>query len=176
MKWNIDHVGITVPDLDQAVEFFVSALGCELVLRAGPDADVGYIWPGETEPEESVCRLAILTHDSQHNIELLEYRNTSGAASSEHPRPSQTGGYHLAFHVEDMQSAIERLTAFDGVRVMGKVLTEPSGPLEGLDWVYLMTPWGMVIELLRWMPGLPYEGATDARLVPPAFRRATTGA
>ncbi|MDI9978693.1 VOC family protein [Rhodococcus sp. IEGM 1307] len=171
MQWAVDHVGFTVPDLDQAVDFFVSALGCEVVLRSGPDPNVGYIWPGESEAEAAVVRLAVLTHASQHNIELLEYKNTS--ATSVAPRPSQPGGCHLAFYVEDVQAAVDHLTQFDGVRMMGQVMTEESGPIEGLDWVYILTPWGMAIELLRWMPGLPYEATTEARLVSPAFLAAT---
>ncbi|OUS83509.1 VOC family protein [Rhodococcus sp. NCIMB 12038] len=175
MQWAIDHVGFTVPDLDQAVDFFVSALGCELVLESGPDSNVGYIWPGESRPDEAIVRLAVLTHESRHNIELLEYKGAGADNSSLAPRPSQPGGCHLAFYVEDVQAAVDHLKQFAGVRVLGTVLTEESGPIEGLDWVYVLTPWGMAIELLHWVPGLPYEATTSARLVPPAFLRGDAG-
>ncbi len=32
----VDHVAFNVPDLDEAVSFFTSALGCELLARGGP--------------------------------------------------------------------------------------------------------------------------------------------
>jgi len=35
----IEHVGLTVPDLDRAVEFFVDVLGCEFVFDGGRFAD-----------------------------------------------------------------------------------------------------------------------------------------
>ena len=31
-----DHVGFTVPDIDQATDFFVNILGAELVYKLGP--------------------------------------------------------------------------------------------------------------------------------------------
>src|SRR5581483_995903 len=71
---SIDHVGFTVPDLDEAVEFFCDVLGCELVLREGTYDNCGYVWPGESEPERATVRLAILRHGDSHNVELLEYR------------------------------------------------------------------------------------------------------
>ncbi|MEV6606268.1 VOC family protein [Kutzneria sp. NPDC051319] len=37
----VDHIGVTVPDLDQAHEFFVGVLGCEYMYRLGPYRDDG---------------------------------------------------------------------------------------------------------------------------------------
>jgi len=31
-----DHVGVTVPDMDQATAFFTDVLGCQLAYTAGP--------------------------------------------------------------------------------------------------------------------------------------------
>ena len=31
-----EHIGFTVPDLDQAERFFVEVIGCELVYSLGP--------------------------------------------------------------------------------------------------------------------------------------------
>lgn len=50
-----DHVGMAVPDLDQAVEFFVDALGFDVVITAGPYDDFGYVWPGDSGPSEARC-------------------------------------------------------------------------------------------------------------------------
>lgn len=169
---SIDHVGITVPDLDEAIDFFVDAFGCEVVFRAGPYENVGYVWPGESEPEVVTVRLAVLTHGGAHNLEFLEYRPAGERHEWKPGRPSQPGGFHLAFWVEDARAALECLRAIDGVQVMGEVEAEQGGPIDGLDWVYLLTPWGMAIELLNWEPGrLPYEQQTSARMIPPAHLR-----
>jgi catechol 2,3-dioxygenase-like lactoylglutathione lyase family enzyme len=171
VKRSIDHVGFTVPDLDQAVEFFRDGLGCELVLTEGTYDNCGYIWPGESEPEKATVRLAILRHGDSLNIELLEYREPESGVRDDPPRPSERGAGHLAFHVDDIESAASELSARDGVRMLGAIETE-TGAMAGLKWVYAMTAWGMVVELINWPIGMPYEQTTSARLVPPRWRGA----
>jgi catechol 2,3-dioxygenase-like lactoylglutathione lyase family enzyme len=170
MKWSFHHVGLAVPDLDQAVDFFQNALGCDVVMRSDPYENVGYVWPGEDSPEPATVRLAILTHGGTQNIELLEYRNKPSGPEPTAPRPSDRGTGHLCFDVEDVQAAVDHLMSWEGVQVLGAVDTETEGPLAGLDWVYLSTPWGLAIELVRWVPGLPYEQTTSARLVAAPWR------
>jgi catechol 2,3-dioxygenase-like lactoylglutathione lyase family enzyme len=165
LDWAVDHAGFTVPDLDEAVEFFCAAFGCELVLRAGPYDSVGYIWPGEPEAEPATLRLALLRHGA-HNLELLEYRGCAAQLSAP-PRPSEPGSGHIAFYVDDVSAALEELGALPGVRILGPVITEQEGPLTGLDWVYVLTPWGMLVELIRWPLGMPYERTTSSRLAAP---------
>jgi hypothetical protein len=87
------------------------------------------------------------------------------------PRPSERGAGHLAFYVDDIQSALDELSARDGVQVLGAIETE-TGAMAGLKWVYVMTPWGMVLELINWPLGMPYEETTAIRLVPPPVVRA----
>ncbi len=166
MQFVIDHVGFNVPDLDEAVEFFCNALGCELVLEDGPADNCGYLWPGETEPERAKVRWAVLRHGESHNIELLEYLEPELGTRFDPPRPSERGAGHLAIYVDDIDAAVRELSAWRGVEVLGAVGTE-TGLMAGLRWVYLMTPWGMVVELVNWPKGMPYEETTSARLVPP---------
>jgi catechol 2,3-dioxygenase-like lactoylglutathione lyase family enzyme len=167
--WAVDHIGFTVPDLDRAVALFCDVLGCELVLRAGPYEDAGYRWPGEEEPEHVSLRLAIVRH-AAHNVELLEYRRAPVPTGAAHLRPSAPGSAHLALHVNDVGAAAELLRTEAGAQILGPVTTETGGPMEGLEWVYALTPFGMVIELIRWQPGMPYERFTQARLAgPPAL-------
>ncbi|MEU1953517.1 VOC family protein [Nocardia rhamnosiphila] len=165
----VDHIGLTVPDLDQAIAFFVELFGCEVVYTAGPYDNVGYIWTGEDEPEPARVRLAVLTHNRSHNFELLEYRSDTTPDRSEPPRPSSPGGAHIAFYVEDIEGTVERLKSHPDIHFLGALEREVGGPIHGLDWVYVRTPWGLVIELLHWRHGLPYEEKTTARLVPPPW-------
>jgi catechol 2,3-dioxygenase-like lactoylglutathione lyase family enzyme len=171
----IDHVGLTVPDLDEAIEFFVTVFGCETVFRAGPYANVGYFWDGEDAPESATVRLAVLTHNGTHNIELLEYTNKPRTAQGSAPRPSDPGGAHLAFYVDDIEGVVEKLKLIPGVRLLGPIDREQDTPIGGTDWIYTRTPWGLVVELLRYQPGLPYEATTDKRLVMPPWLRGDIG-
>jgi hypothetical protein len=84
-------------------------------------------------------------------------------------RPSEPGSAHIAFYVSDLEAALDDLRAHAGVEVLGEVQIEHDGPMQGLEWVYALLEWGMVIELIRWPPGMPYERCTNARLAgPPA--------
>lgn len=165
----VDHVGYTVPDLDQALDLFINVFGCELVFMGGPYDDAGYIWPGETSPAATPMRLAVITHGGTINIELLEYDNPS-QEGAESPRPCERGGCHICFYTDNIEEAAEALRKREDIRVMGTVEKEDSGAIKGADWIYMVTTWGLVIELMRWEPGrLPYEKDTDARLVPPPW-------
>jgi hypothetical protein len=74
--------------------------------------------------------------------------------------------------VEDIEAVTEILKKRDDVLVMGEVEKEIGGAISGTDWVYTVTTWGLVIELIRWEPGeLPYEETTSERLVPPPWKR-----
>lgn len=36
-----------VPNLEEAIDFFVKAFDCEHVITGGPYDNVGWVWPGE---------------------------------------------------------------------------------------------------------------------------------
>lgn len=166
---SVDHIGYTVPDLDKAIELFVDAFGCQIVFMGGPYDDAGYVWPGESEPAKTPMRCALLTHGGTTNIELLEYQNKE-QENAVPPRPCERGGAHICFYSEDIEEAINKLRKRDDVLVMADVEQEEGGAIDGAYWVYTVTTWGLVIELMKWEPGtLPYEKNTDVRLVTPPW-------
>ncbi len=165
----VDHIGYTVPDLDMAIELFVDVFGCQVVFMGGPYDDAGYVWPGEKEPAKTPMRCALLTHSGTMNIELLEYDNPS-QIDVVPPRPCEKGGAHICFYAENIEEVVKILRQREDVLVMGDVEKEVGGAIGGADWIYTVTTWGLVIELMRWEPGkLPYENTTDVRLVPPPW-------
>jgi catechol 2,3-dioxygenase-like lactoylglutathione lyase family enzyme len=172
----IDHIGLTVPDLDRAVAFFSDVFGCELVFYTGPYDDVGFVWPGDSESEKLSLRIAVLTHNGTNNIELLEYTNrTVAPTSTVAPRPADPGGMHLAFYVDDIYQFEQQLQDRSDVRFLTPVTVEEGTPIAGTDWAYLLTDWGLTIELIRWQPGtLPYEQTTHRRMIPPTWLSASS--
>lgn len=165
----VDHVGYSVPDLDQALDLFVNVFGCQIAFMGGPYDDAGYVWPGETEPEKTPMRLAVVTHGGTMNIELLEYDNPS-QKDVVPPRPCEKGGAHICFYCEDIEGVAEVLRNREDVLVMGDVEQEEGGAIDGAYWIYTVTTWGLVIELIRWEPGkLPYEKNSSVRMVPPKW-------
>ena len=163
-----DHIGFTVPDLDQAVDFFVNVLGCEPFYDLGPfkfDDD----WMAEhldVHPRAVMERLKFLRCKNGSNFEIFEY--SSPGQNRRQPKNSDVGGHHLAFYVDDMDAAVTYLRAQQGVRILGTPTVRDAGPSAGQTWLYFQTPWGMQLELVCYPDGKGYEKDTDRRLWHPA--------
>lgn len=162
-----DHIGFTVPDLDQAVRFFVDVIGCEAFYDLGPfqsDSD----WMAEhlnIHPRAVMKRLKFLRCRNGSNFEIFEYESPDQNRTQ--PRNSDVGGHHLAFYVDDMAAALEHLRKH-GVRILGEPTVRESGPSGGQTWVYFLSPWGMQLELVSYPRGKAYERDTPRRLWHPA--------
>ncbi|MEJ8642004.1 VOC family protein [Streptomyces sp. MS1.HAVA.3] len=136
----VGHVGYTVPDLEQAVAYFTGPMGGELVYREQFAADAGFAARqlGVDQPiarDTAVIRLGPVT-----NLELSQY--TAADQRTELPRNSDVGGHHLAFFVDDVESAAAWLRDVPGTEVLGEPqLIEDGGPIHGDRWVYFRGPW-----------------------------------
>lgn len=164
-----DHIGFTVPDLDEAIRFFVDVIGCEPFYELGPFQDEAGDWMRthlNVHPRTVMRRLKFLRCKHGSNFELFEYEAPD--QRREQPRNSDVGGHHLAFYVDDIDAAVAYLKA-RGVRVLGAPTVRTSGPNAGQTWVYFLSPWGMQLELVSFPDGKGYERETDARLWHPAF-------
>lgn len=161
-----DHVGLTVPDLDEATRFFVDILGAEQFYDLGPiaTADEWMETHLGVSREARVERLRFLRLGSGLNVELFEY--TAPSQRREPPANSDIGGHHLALYVDDIDAAVAFLLKA-GVEVMGEPTVRTSGPSAGQTWVYFRAPWGLQLELVCYPGGKAYERSTDARLWDP---------
>ena len=161
-----EHIGFTVPDLEQAERFFVDVIGCELVYSLGPyraDDD----WMSDhlgVHPRSVMRELRFFRCGVGPNFEIFEYEAADEARPQ--PRNSDIGGHHLAFYVDDFDAALAHLVA-NGVTVLGSP-TRSTGPSEGQRWVYFLTPWGMQLELVSFPDGKAYEATSAVRLWSPA--------
>lgn len=163
----VHHVAYTVPDLEQAVEFFTEVIGAELAYIQGPVKDTEGDWMTHKLAVDAAAslRVAMLRLGPVSNLELFEY--TAPDQRRQLPRNSDWGGHHLAIHVTDVDAAAAYLRAQPGVRVLGDPETITDGPIAGDRWVYFVTPWGMQMELINLPAGTPYEQETDVRLYQP---------
>lgn len=162
-----DHIGFTVPDLEEAVRFFVEVIGCEAFYELGPFDSTGD-WMQthlDVHPRSVMNKLTFLRCKSGSNFEIFEYSTPDQNRSQ--PRNSDVGGHHLAFYVDDMDAALAHLRE-RGVRILGGPTVRDSGPSGGQTWVYFLAPWGMQLELVTYPNGKAYERSTDRRLWHPA--------
>lgn len=161
-----EHIGFTVPDLAQAVDFFVNVIGCEPFYELGPFSAEGD-WMEATlnvHPRAVMRKLQFLRCANGANFEIFEY--SSPDQNRVQPRNSDVGGHHLAFYVDDMDAAVRYLRMHD-IRILGAPVVRTEGPSAGQTWVYFLAPWGMQLELVSFPKGKAYEAGLSRRLWSP---------
>jgi catechol 2,3-dioxygenase-like lactoylglutathione lyase family enzyme len=154
-----DHIGFTVPDLDEADRFFTQVLGCTRVYSLGPFVHEDDDWMTEhlgVDARTVMRRLHFYRCGNGSNFEVFSYEAADGQRPQ--PRNSDLGGHHLAFYVDDLDEAVAYLRGA-GIRVMGEP-TASSSASAGQRWIYFLSPWGMQFELVSYPDGKAYE--TDA--------------
>mgnify|MGYP003633705686 CR=1 FL=1 len=163
----VEHIGFTVPDLDEAIAFFVDVLGCQKVYEVGPfQADGEWMRTHlGVHPKAIMKRLAFLRCGQGSNFEIFEYEAPNQAKRV--PANSDVGGHHLAFYVLDFDVAYAALIDNDVV-ILGAPTQRSEGPSGGQTWVYFVTPWGMQCELVSFPDSKAYERETPLRLWHPA--------
>ena len=162
-----EHIGFTVPDLEQAERFFVDVIGCERIYSLGPFVKDDN-WMAENmgvHPRAVMRELRFFRCKFGPNFEIFQYEAADGAAPQ--PKNSDIGGHHLAFYVDDFEVALTYLKN-KGVAIMGQPTLSKSHS-EGQRWVYFTSPWGMQFELISFPNGKAYEETATTKLWHPAF-------
>jgi catechol 2,3-dioxygenase-like lactoylglutathione lyase family enzyme len=152
----VDHIGITVPDLDQAREFLTDVLGCEYLYTLGPLRDDHGHWMSEhlnVHDRTVAARIQFFRIGGQAILEVFEYQAPDQRGDL--PRNSDIGGHHIALYVADIDAAVAYLRQ-RGVRVLGEP-TASKGPHLGQRWVYFLAPWGLQCELVSYPGGKAFD-------------------
>lgn len=167
----IEHIGITVSHLGEAEDFFVNALGAEVLYRMVPpdehDKEISgeNMYPLNGFPAEmKVTGLAMLRLANGCNIELFQTQPDVGNPQANIAQP---GIHHFSVYVDDINLAGERMREY-GV----KMFEGPSDCFsyeegEGNQTWFGMTPFGVLIELITLPSALKYDKeATASRWIP----------
>ena len=156
----VDHIGMTVPDLAVAHEFFTGVLGCEYMYRLGPYAsDDDWMQVHlRVDPRAVMRQLHFYRLGGQAVFEVFEYDAPGQRALP--PRNSDVGGHHVAIYVEDLDAAVAALLA-NGLTVLGAP-TASRGASEGQRWVYFLSPWGAQFELVSYPGGKAFDADPSA--------------
>ncbi len=107
--FNIDHLGVAVKSLETAKKFY-RQLGLEIIGE-------------ETVLQEKVCVAMVPVGDSR--IELLEATSDDSAVARFIAKRGE-GLHHVALHVDDLSSTVEKLKA-DGVRLINDQIQIGAG-------------------------------------------------
>jgi len=169
----MEHIGFTVPDLDEACEFFVKILGAtELFVAARDFRDDDSDWMNEhlrVHPRAVIKEFRYLRLGNGSNLEIFQYESPDQNTAP--PKNSDIGGHHLAFYVDDMDAAVAYLRD-NGVEVLGEPTSYTEGPNLGLTWCYFMAPWGMQLEIVSSPNGTTYDNDAVATGKPRLFHPA----
>lgn len=161
-----DHIGFTVPNIDEAERFLVDILGAVPVYVLGAkaaDDDWMRVQLG-VHPRTVITEIRFYRLGNGTNVELFQYDSADGQAPQ--PRNSDIGGHHLALYVDDMDAAAAYLRA-NNIEVMGEPVTS-AGASAGQRWLYFRSPWGMQFELVSFPEGKAYERSAQTLLWHPA--------
>jgi catechol 2,3-dioxygenase-like lactoylglutathione lyase family enzyme len=135
----LDHVGVVVDDLDDAVAFFVE-LGLELRDETVVEGD----WVDRIIALEGVrAQIAMLeTPDGHGRVELVEFDSPPAPDGPDRAPANARGIRHITFAVEDLDDLLTRLRA-RGAELVGEVVR--YGDVYRL--CYLRGPAGIIVEL-----------------------------
>ncbi|WP_180228403.1 VOC family protein [Priestia megaterium] len=166
----IDHVGVTVPDIEKATIFFKKAFGAKIAYDnkkvedkplAGPDVEKTL----GVKKGTKVTHMRILSFENSASIELFKFVDTDQRQPS---IASDYGVHHFAFYVDNINVAADRF-----LEAGGELLNDPGELLGDVEdgtgyFVYGRAPWGMLIELISYAPNeLDYPEESEAkRFVP----------
>jgi glyoxylase I family protein len=129
------HIGLCVSDLDRSLRFYCDGLDSEQL----PGLELS------VEVRADVVLTSQMIRRGDLRIELLAFREP-GVVGSPSQRRNQLGFTHLAFFVDDVDQAAERMLEYGAF-----VLDQTRADL-GTDIVFLMDPDGVRIELMRGAP------------------------
>jgi catechol 2,3-dioxygenase-like lactoylglutathione lyase family enzyme len=142
----VNHVGLTVGDLDRSTAFY-TAFGGEVVggdRFDGLHMDRGLGLDGVDLHVRMVRFGAVI-------LELLQYVAPPG-----HPwtgRNNDVGASHLAFTVDDIQ-AVHAVLVARGVEFYSEPIAIETGAFAGGSFVYAKDPDGVTVEFLQAGPAL----------------------
>lgn len=167
MVRGVEHIGITVEDIDAVRSFFEAAFDAEVLyehLPAGAPPRSGEAL--ETRlgipAGSAMTRACMLRLGAGPGIELFEFETP--AARNGTARPTDYGLQHISLYTDDIDESRRRIEAAGG-----ELLADPT-PFsthfeggEGNKWCYTRTPWGMTIELTTFPSPQGYEDSTEAR-------------
>jgi catechol 2,3-dioxygenase-like lactoylglutathione lyase family enzyme len=163
----VDHAGITVPDIDEAVAWFEDVMGCSAPLTFGPFSDPTGTFMQDllgVHPRAVIEQITMIRCGRSANIELFEYEAPDQRRTF--PKNSDWAGHHIAFYVTDIDEAVAYMQSKGVEKLLGP-LAVTDGPAAGQSINYFRAPFGTYIELISYPKGMAYEETAETLLWDP---------
>ena len=153
------HVGIEVPDLDEARRFYCDILGFAEAWEIEFERPALEQLSGIPGAKEKMIQIIV---PGGVRIELQQYspQGTIGKSAV-----NNQGLNHLSFGVKDIYAEYDRLTSL-GVNCRSEPIPldfGPGHPMTAFSVIYFDDPWGLTLELLGPTRGRENEASNDER-------------
>ena len=130
------HVGITVSDLDQAVEFYRDALGLDVVAEFSVGGEAFATGVGGPDARASFVHLDA----GDVRLELVSYDATGDSQAG--PQIDTAGVTHVGLAVDDVAAC------YDGLPDSVETVSEPQTTESGTTIFFVRDPEGNLVEVL----------------------------
>ena len=145
MLRNPDHITVAVADAEPAIAFF-ALLGFEKQHVATIDGGLPAQYMGMPDMKAQHITLVLAGTEPHFEIQLLEFDPKPPGDPGQHPTNLRRRGYnHLAFRVDDIESATAHLVA-NGVTLLSDEMDYISRKLRLFE-----GPEGITLELVEWV-------------------------
>lgn len=134
------HSAFAVSDLERTIRMFDEFLGFEIVVRDEGQPDLVETLTGI----RAHVNLGFVRSPDGHMIELVEWTEPADRGKIEY-RICDTGAWHMALEVDDLQAAIDEAPAY-GLKMYNRVVERDGGTRRT---AYFRDPDGITIELAQ---------------------------
>lgn len=155
----IEHVGITVPDMDAAERFFHEAFNATTLYALidktqAPSGGEQIHQMNGLDPATAMQEVRMLRLGNGANVELF---SLTGYGRKEAVTLNDTGLTHLGLYCENIERATERFVHAGGTLLQGPNPLSGCEEGEGNSFRFGKTPWGMLVEFICFPSPLSYN-------------------
>lgn len=151
----VDHVSLTVKEIEPVIAFYTDVFGAELAYRMGPfdAAEIPRMEDGRDWTEANInvpgarLEIAMLRFGDGLGMELFRYEKPVDAAQTP-PRNCDVGSRHLCLEVEQLDATVAFLVS-KGCTAMAGSIDMMDGPCPPSRSWYVLDPFGHQLELVQ---------------------------
>lgn len=154
---NFSHIGLSVPDLQKAVEFYTEVMGWYIIMNESvvkeDDSAIGLMSTEVFGKNWKEYKIAHLATGDGIGIELFEFKNNEKPDDKFKYR--ETGIFHYAVQDPDIEGLIEKIVAHGGKQRMP--IKEYYPEEKPYKMVYAEDPFGNIVEIYTHSYELTYS-------------------
>ena len=160
---NFSHIGISVPDLEQAVKFYTEVMGWYLIMEpteiVEDDSPIGEMCSDVFGKGWDHFKIAHLSTGDRIGVELFQFKNQKNP--DDNFEYWKTGVFHFCVQDPDVEGLAERIVEAGGKRRMEKPRYYYPGE-KPYRMVYVEDPFGIIFEVYSHSYELTYSAGAYA--------------